>query len=135
MEDSKNFQPTDAELAILQVLWEHQPCTVRFIHEQLIKNGKEEVAYTTILKTMQRMSEAKKDLVSRYKEGKTHYYNAVPKEAEIQQSLFKRLKNTAFKGSAMNMVLHALGQEKTSSEELAAIQEFLEQKKREKNNL
>lgn len=131
MEDSKKFQPTDAELEILQVLWQHQPCSVRFIHEQLIESGKD-VAYTTILKTMQRMSENKKGLVNRHKEGKTHYYKAIPEEAAIQQSLFQRLKNTAFKGSAMKMIMHALGQEKASPEELAEIQDFLDKQRKGK---
>ncbi|MEM6319305.1 MAG: BlaI/MecI/CopY family transcriptional regulator [Bacteroidota bacterium] len=130
MDNLSNFQPTDAELEILQVLWEHQPCTVRFIHEQLEAQGRN-LAYTTILKTVQRMGEPTKGLVTRYKEGKTHYYSAIPKEADIQQSLLQRLKNTAFRGSAANLILHALGQEKPSSEELDQIRQFLEQKRKE----
>ena len=129
MDNFKPYQPTDAELEILQVLWEHQPCTVRFIHAQLLANGKD-VGYTTILKTMQRMDKDK-GLLSRDKSGKTHYYSAIPKEQEVQQTLFQRLKNTAFKGSAMKMIMHALGQESTSPEELAKIHAFLDKKRKE----
>lgn len=128
MKDSKSFQPTDAELEVLQVLWAHQPCSVRFIHEQMAESGRE-VGYTTILKQMQRMTE--KEMVERHKEGKTHYYKAIPKETEIQQTLFQRLKNTAFKGSAMKMILHALGENKTSPEELETLQQFLAEKRKE----
>ena len=127
MDSLKHYQPTEAELAILQVLWEHQPCTVRFVHEHFAAKGKA-VGYTTILKTMQRMDKDK-GLLNRDKSGKTHYYSAVPKEAEVQQTLFQRLKNTAFKGSAMKMILHALGQDQASPEELAEIRAFLDKKR------
>ena len=126
----KKYQPTESELEILQVLWENEPCTVRFIFEQL--SQEKESGYTTVLVQLQRMT--KKGLVSREKEGKTHYYQAIPKEQEIQENLFKRLVNTAYKGSAMDLALHALGQAATSEEELEAIQQWLNQKKNENND-
>lgn len=129
MEDKKVFQPTESELEILQVLWANEPCTVRFIFEELSKH--KEVGYTTILVQLQRMT--KKAMVSRHKEGKTHYYRAIPKEIEIQQNLFKRLVNTAYKGSAMQLALHALGQAETSEEELKALQQWLDQQKNKEN--
>lgn len=125
--NDKKYQPTESELEILQVLWANEPCTVRFIFEKL--SAEKESGYTTILVQLQRMT--KKGLVSRYKEGKTHYYCAVPKEQEIQENLFKRLVKTAYKGSAMELALHALGQAATSAEELDAIQQWLDQKKNE----
>ncbi|MEM9823908.1 MAG: BlaI/MecI/CopY family transcriptional regulator [Bacteroidota bacterium] len=127
MKDHKDYQPTDSELEILQVLWAHEPCTVRFIFEQLSQQ-KEGLGYTTVLVQLQRMAN-KKGLVSRLKEGKTHYYRAIPKESEVQENLFKRLVNTAYKGSAMSLALHALGQAATSDEELKAIQQWLDQRK------
>lgn len=123
----KKYQPTESELEILQVLWANEPCTVRFIFEQL--STEKDSGYTTVLVQLQRMT--KKGLVSRYKEGKTHYYEAIPKEQEIQENLFKRLVKTAYKGSAMDLALHALGQAATSEEELEAIQKWLDQKKNE----
>lgn len=128
--NEKKYQPTESELEILQVLWANEPCTVRFIFEQL--SQEKESGYTTVLVQLQRMT--KKGLVSRYKEGKTHYYQAIPKEQEIQENLFKRLVNTAYKGSAMDLALHALGQAATSKEELEAIQQWLNQKKNENND-
>ncbi len=130
MKEDKNYQPTEPELEILQVLWANEPCTVRFIFEQLSQQ-KENLGYTTILVQLQRMT--KKAMVSRSKEGKTHYYSAIPKESEIQENLFKRLVKTAYKGSALNLALHALGQAGTSDEELKAVQQWLDQQK-DKNN-
>ncbi len=128
MQDPKIYQPTEAELDVLQVLWESQPATVRFIHEKI--QEKKAVGYTTTLKQLQRMTEKK--MVNREKSGKTHFYTAVPNEAEVQQSLFQRLQNTIFKGSAMNMIMHALGQNNTSAEELETLQEWLATQKNKK---
>ncbi len=129
MEPSNIYQPSEVELEILQILWQHQPTTVRFVHEKICE--KREVTYTTVLTFLQRMT--KKKMVERVKKGKTHYYQAIPKEEEVKESLLDKLLNTAFKGSTMNMVMHALGQSKTSQEELAQIQAWLQSKKQESN--
>lgn len=118
-------QPTEPELEILQVLWEHQPTTVRFVHEQLVQQR--EVGYTTILKQMQRMSE--KGMITRVKEGKQHLYSASFSETQIQQSLYDKLVKTAFKGSPMQLVMHALGKNETSKQELDELQQWLNQQK------
>jgi len=130
VKEDKHYQPTESELEILQVLWAHEPCTVRFIFEQLSVQ-KENLGYTTILVQLQRMN--KKGMVNRSKEGKTHHYTAVPKESEIQDNLFNRLVKTAYKGSALNLALHALGQAATSDEELKTIQDWLNQQKNKNN--
>ena len=48
-------RPTDAELAILRVLWLRGPCTVREIWEEI--SPAQQTGYTTVLKTMQIMLE------------------------------------------------------------------------------
>lgn len=118
-------QPTEPELEILQVLWEKQPTTVKFVHEQLVQQR--EVGYTTILKQMQRMF--KKGMITRVKEGKQHLYSASFSENQIQQSLYDKLVKTAFKGSPMQLVMHALGKNQTSKQELDELQQWLNQQK------
>ena len=62
---SKNVsapRPTDAELAILRVLWERGPSTVRQVHE-VARRASGQTAYTTALKLLQIMTE--KGLVRR----------------------------------------------------------------------
>lgn len=125
MSKKPEIVPSDAELEILQVLWEEQPASVRSVHESLAE--KREVGYTTILKQMQRMLD--KGLLRRTKDGKQHLYEAVAAREEIQRSLTDRLVNKAFSGSAMQMVMRALGQGKTSAEELEALQKWLDQQK------
>ncbi|MEM7572411.1 MAG: BlaI/MecI/CopY family transcriptional regulator [Bacteroidota bacterium] len=117
----KQFEPSDAELEILQLLWADQPASVRQLFDQIQHRRK--VSYTTVLTVMQRMTD--KGLVERTKEGKAHLYRAVPREQEVQKSLSQRLLKTAYKGSALHMALHALGQNKVSPEELAELQQWL----------
>ena len=63
-------KPTDAELAILRVLWARGPSTVREVAQEM---GRES-AYTTILKLLQIMTE--KRLVRRDESPRTHVYEA-----------------------------------------------------------
>lgn len=130
MENKDNYQPSATELEILQILWEHEPTTVRFIYEQI--SQKREVGYTSILKQMQRMAD--KEVVQRELKGKTHYYRAIPKQAEVQQNLFQRFVNNVYQGSAMKLVMHALGQGKTSDEEVEALQKWIEAQKGQKDD-
>lgn len=127
MGKSGKYQPTEAELEILQILWKNQPATVKFIHEQLTE--KKEVSYTTVLTQVQRMYNDK-GILKRKKQGKTHLYEAVPKESEIQQTLVDKLINTAFRGSPFQMVLHALGgSSKVDKAELDALEAWITKQK------
>jgi len=114
-------KPTDAELEILAVLWEYGPSTVRFVNDQL--NERREVGYTTTLKFLQIMSE--KGLVTRNTDGRTHIYEAVNNQAQIQDQLINKLVDTAFGGSAQKMVMQALGNSQPSREGLEAIKKLI----------
>ncbi|TAE55018.1 MAG: BlaI/MecI/CopY family transcriptional regulator [Bacteroidetes bacterium] len=118
--------PSEAELEILQILWEHEPATVRFVHEHL--SSKKEVGYTTTLKQMQRMTE--KQLIRQHKTGKSHEFTALVRQNQIKGNLYRRLVDGVFQGSAMGLVLHALGQDEPSPEELAALEQWLAEKKK-----
>ncbi len=114
-------KPTEAELEILQVLWQHGPATVRFVNERL--NQKKEVGYTTTLKLMQIMAE--KGLVKRNEENRSHLYEAHVTEEATQKHLLDKFLDVAFRGSASKLVMQALGNHKASKEELAQIRELL----------
>ncbi len=125
----KDLQPSEAELEILQILWEIEPATVRMVHETLSR--KKQVGYTTTLKQMQRMLD--KRLLTREEQGKTHLYTAIARPDEIRKNLFDRLVDTAFEGSAMKLVMHALGGSETSEEEIEQLMNWLEQQKQNKD--
>ena len=115
-------KPTEAELEILQVLWAHGPSTVRFVNETLAKH--KEVGYTTTLKIMQIMTD--KGLVKRNEANRTHIYEANVSEEVMQKHLLDKFMDMAFRGSAMKLVMQALGNHKTSKEDLAQIRELLD---------
>ena len=122
-------KPTESELEILQVLWQHGPSTVRFTNDQL--NQRREVGYTTTLKLLQLMLD--KGLVLREDDSKTHVYRAALREEETQGLLLDRFVDSAFGGSAMKMVMQALGNHPTSADELAQIRSLLNQIEEQRN--
>ncbi|MCP5108289.1 MAG: BlaI/MecI/CopY family transcriptional regulator [bacterium] len=117
-------KPTEAELEILQILWKQGPCTVRFVNDMLNRDHKKEIGYTTTLKIMQLMFEKK--LLKRNEKARSHLYRASAKENETQRLLLDRFLETAFGGSAMKLVMQALGNHKASKEEIIQIRELLD---------
>jgi predicted transcriptional regulator len=113
-------RPTDAELAILQVLWDRGPATVRQVFEAL---GARETGYTTTLKLMQIMAE--KGLVTRDESARTHIYTAQAPREETQRHLVTDLLDRAFGGSAAALVMQALSSHPTSPEELREIEQLI----------
>jgi len=120
---SKQVKPTESELEILNILWEKGPVTVREVHEILEKN--KDAGYTTTLKLMQIMHE--KGLLNRDTSSKTHIYEAAVSREQAQGQMVQRMIDTVFKGSAMQLVMQALGNHKTDREELQQIREYLKE--------
>ena len=116
-------RPTAGELAILRVLWEHGPGTVRDVWERL--KGPRPVGYTTVLKLLQIM--AGKGLVARDDRRQSHVYSAARSEEQTQRALVRDLLDRAFGGSAQKLVLRALDSRKVSPQELAEIRNVLDQ--------
>ena len=116
-------RPTKAELAILRVLWDRGPCTVRETHETL--GRAREIGYTTVLKLMQIMVE--KGLLRREDQGRAHVYRTVGAEASAKRDLVGDFMERAFGGSASDLVMHALAARPASPDELAAIRRMLDE--------
>jgi BlaI family transcriptional regulator, penicillinase repressor len=114
-------KPTDAELAILRVLWQRGPSTVRQVYDAL--NATKKTGYTTVLKFLQIMHE--KGLVSRDEAPYAHVYQARLPREEAQRTLVQDLLNRAFEGSMSGLVLQALSSKKASKEELSEIRKIL----------
>jgi BlaI family transcriptional regulator, penicillinase repressor len=115
-------KPTEKELEILQILWNKGAVSVKDVHEAM--GGEAANGYTTILKLMQIMHE--KGLVTRQKSGKLHLYEAVPSQENTRKQMVDKMINTIFEGSAMQLVMSALGNNKSSKEELDQIKQYLE---------
>ena len=116
-------RPTDAELAILRVLWERGPSTVRDVHQALSRS--QESGYTTVLKLLQIMTD--KGLVLRDESQRAHVYSPRLSEQRTQRQLLGDLVDRAFGGSSARLVLHALSGRPASSEELRHIRALLDE--------
>src|SRR5262249_12566136 len=112
-------KPTDAELAILRVLWARGPSTVRQVAEEM---GRES-SYTTVLKLLQIMTE--KRLVRRDESSRTHVYEAASSQDQRERQLVSDLLDRVFDGSAAKLVLQALAATKTTPEELDEIKRLI----------
>jgi predicted transcriptional regulator len=115
-------KPTESEIEILQILWQHGPSTVRFVNELL--NQKKEAGYTTTLKIMQIMAD--KGLVTRNEENRTHIYQANVNEEATQKHLLDKFLDLAFRGSASKLVMQALGNHTATKDELDQIRKLID---------
>jgi len=134
--------PTEAELAILRVLWARGPSTVRDVHAALaaararrpVRDGapvagtatrRGTSGYPTVLKILQIMTD--KGLVARDERQRTHVYRPARAQRDTQRTLVRQLLDRAFGGAAHQLVLHALDAAKSSPQELAEIRKLLDE--------
>jgi BlaI family transcriptional regulator, penicillinase repressor len=118
----KDVVPTKTELDVLQILWQHGPSTVRFVHNKLNEH-KEIVVYTSTLKLMQVMKE--KGMLDRDETNMKHIYSAAVQEDKVKGNLLGRFVDSMFNGSASDLMMSLLDNDKTSAAELKKIKELL----------
>jgi BlaI family penicillinase repressor len=116
-------KPTDAEIALLRVLWQRGPSTVREVWEQA--GHTQQTGYTTVLKTLQIM--LTKGLVQRDETDRSHVYRAALAQEATQRQLVGHLLDRVFAGSARKLVMQALSVRKASRQELAEIRKLLDE--------
>ena len=116
-------QPTDVELQILQVLWEHGPSTVRSVHDFL--SVTREVNYATTVKMLAIMFE--KGLVTRDESVRPQIYSAASTRTRTQKQMLNEFIQKVYEGSAASVALQALSSKKASKEDMAKIRELLDE--------
>lgn len=117
-------RPTDLELTILRVLWQHGSISVREVLRRLNQARKTEAGYTTVLKMLQIMTE--KGLVERDDSQRPQIYTARLTQEQTQRQLISDLLARAFDGSAKRLVMQALAAKEASDEDLAQIEQLLD---------
>ena len=117
--NAMNVEPTNGEMAILEVLWKHGPSTVRFVNDTL--NKEREVNYTSTLKQMQVMAE--KGLLTRDESNMKHVYEAVPDEEVVKNHFLQKFVDMHYNGSASKLMMQLLGNKKTTKKDLDYIKE------------
>lgn len=119
------LQPHPSELAVLQLLWERGPLTVKEVHEALTANGEKSIIYTTVLKTMQVMLE--RGFVERKSSlGRKHIYEAVISQESTQDELLDTFLNRTFGGSAKNLAMRLLGKYSTTQADIDELKSLIE---------
>lgn len=119
-QNNETVKPTEAELSLLNILWQVGPATVRQIHE--LVSEKQNTGYTTVLKILQIMHE--KALVVRDETKRAHVYAAANSETHTQSSLLQDLVSKAFGGSTSKLVMRAIDSS-TSLDEINDIRQLL----------
>jgi predicted transcriptional regulator len=116
------MKPTESELEILQLLWEHGPLTVRELNDKL--NEQRRVGYTTSLKMMQIMTE--KGLLTRDTALRSHIYTPVLLPEDVQSNILDHILKTVFMGDRSKLVLQALGSQNATLEELSELKALIQ---------
>jgi BlaI family penicillinase repressor len=124
--DESRYQPTPSELEILHVLWNRGPSTVREIHDELSKE--KELGYTSALKLLQIMTT--KGLVTRTEEQRAHVYSASEPAESTKQQMATDVLQRVFRGSASQLMQHALSGTRSSRSEIDEIRRLLDEYER-----
>jgi len=119
---AKASRPTNLELTILRVLWDHGPLSVR--DAQKILDAVKPTGYTTVLKMLQIMTD--KGLVDRDESVRPQLYRPRASQQQTQRQLVRDLLQRAYGGSVKSLVMHALGTSKTSPETVREIEKLLD---------
>ena len=113
---------TEAELRIMEVLWQRRSGTVQQVLEAL--PGKPALAYNSVL-TIIRILE-KKGYVEHVKDGRAHVYAPLIEREDARRSEIRHLVNRFFKNSHEQLVLNILEERGVDREELDRLKGMLE---------
>ncbi len=123
MPPTKSVTLTEAELRLMDVLWQQGPSTVQQVLEAL--PGKSPLAYNSVLTTIRILE--KKGYVRHIKDGRAYIYRALVEREEASRSEIRHLAHRFFQNSHEMLVLNILEDRGVDSEELNRLRQLLEQ--------
>jgi len=112
---------TEAELRVMNVLWEKGPCTV----QQVLQSIPEELdlAYNSVLTTVRILEN--KGYVRHAKEGRAHIYEPIVARNEASRSAVRQVVSRFFGNSHQSLLLNLLEEQKIDPEEISRLREIL----------
>lgn len=113
--------PTEAELAVLRVLWKRGPSTVHEVHKALYEGTG--IGYTTALKLLQNM--LAKGLTTRDEQTRQHVYTAAVPEQRTLNAFVREWIDKTFAGSSAALAMQALGAKPAKREELGRLKKLI----------
>lgn len=117
---------TEAELRIMQVLWQKGPGTVQQILDGL--PAQPALAYNTVLTTIRILE--KKGYVGHDKDGRAHIFRPLVERDEASRSEIRHLVSRFFRNSHEDLVLNILEDRGIAPDELQRLRTMLETKTR-----
>jgi BlaI family transcriptional regulator, penicillinase repressor len=114
---------TPQELAIMKVVWDLEPATVRDVYERL--RARRDVAYTTVL-TMMKILE-QKGYVTRERAERAFVYRAARPRQQVLGGMVREFIDRVFDGASRPMLLHLVKQTKLSDKERKALLRAIEE--------
>ena len=122
MPPRKSETLTEAELRLMEVLWQKESATVQQVLDAL-PDGKP-LAYNSVLTTIRILE--KKGYVKHVKDGRAHVYEPIVERGEATRSEISHLVGRFFKGSHELLVLNLLEDEALDAAELKRLRELVE---------
>ncbi len=113
-----------AELEVLKTLWDEGPCTVRQVLNHLHDQGRQ-VAYTTVLTFLSRLEQ--KRFVKSDKSDQAYVYRPLVSRQKVTASRLRTVIEQLYDGAAAPMVLQLMREENFSGDEIAALQNLIDQ--------
>jgi predicted transcriptional regulator len=117
-------RPTDAEMAILRILWRDGASTVRHIRAELETARCTAVGHTTALKLVQIMCD--KGLIDRDEASRPQVLRPRLPEHETQRLMVRDLLHRVFGGSTRKLMLQLLGVKQASAAEIREVENLLD---------
>lgn len=123
MARKKSLNLTDAELRLMDVIWEKGAATVGEVAEALPKELG--LAYNTVLTTLRILEDKGYLCHTKAKESRAFVYRAMVGRNEAGRNAVRYLVSRFFRNSPELLVLNLLEDEKLDAQELARIRELL----------
>lgn len=112
----------EAEMEVLQHVWDAGRVTVADVHAQIAR--KRQVAYTTIMTIMRKLAD--KGYLRYEKQGTAYLYEAARPPGEVKHSLLTGILRKVFHGSPVDLVESLMKYENLSDRERAEIKKMLD---------
>ena len=121
MPRTKSATLTEAELRIMNALWQKGPGTVQQVLDWLPE--KPVLAYNSVLTTIRILE--KKGYVGHLKDGRAHVYQPVVNQQEATRSEIRHLVSRFFRNSHEALLLNILRDEEIDEREVKHLREML----------
>ena len=121
MPRSKSATLTEAELRIMNALWQKGPGTVQQVLDWLPE--KPALAYNSVLTTVRILE--KKGYVGHLKDGRAHVYQPLVGQQEATRSEIRHLVSRFFRNSHEALLLNILRDEEINEKEVKRLREML----------